>query len=259
MAEVPVRMALPAPRAEQMSLLVARLSAVVVAAMGGVILFAWQLTNPSELGAGRGEHDSGLGRGHHRRRRRPVLPDLQADPPARPADWFCSDRAGSCRSQRGLVRIFARHRSGAGARRQRRRRRGASRQAAYGSRRHRLVDPVRAGAAIRQAGQHPVGVQPNPGADHPGSSPDRAGGLRLRRRDLRLSVPLHPDVALWREHGFPACARAARRLARIWHRRRHRRAVAGRRDAAAPVARHPGAAAGDRLVRPSGRDARPLR
>ena len=58
---------------------------------------------------------------------------------------------------------------------------------------------------------------------------------------------------------FPACARAARRLARIWHRRRHRRAVAGRRDAAAPVARHPGAAAGDRLVRPSGRDARPLR
>ena len=33
MAEVPVRMALPAPRAEQMSLLVARLSALVVAAM----------------------------------------------------------------------------------------------------------------------------------------------------------------------------------------------------------------------------------
>ena len=48
MAEVPVRMALPAPRAEQMSLLVARLSALVVAAMGGVILFAWQLTIPSD-------------------------------------------------------------------------------------------------------------------------------------------------------------------------------------------------------------------
>ena len=48
MAEVPVRMALPAPRAEQMSLLVARLSALVVAAMGGVILFAWQLTIPTD-------------------------------------------------------------------------------------------------------------------------------------------------------------------------------------------------------------------
>ena len=48
MAEVPVRMALPAPRAEQMSLLVARLSALIVAAMGGVILFAWQLTIPTD-------------------------------------------------------------------------------------------------------------------------------------------------------------------------------------------------------------------
>ena len=49
MAEVPVRMALPAPRAEQMSLLVARLAALVVATMGGVILFAWQLTIPLRL------------------------------------------------------------------------------------------------------------------------------------------------------------------------------------------------------------------
>ena len=46
MAEVPVKMALPAPRAERMSLLVARLIAVIVALMGGLILFAWQLTAP---------------------------------------------------------------------------------------------------------------------------------------------------------------------------------------------------------------------
>jgi PAS domain S-box-containing protein len=39
-------MALPAPRAEHMSLLVARLIAVLVAMMGGLILFAWQLTAP---------------------------------------------------------------------------------------------------------------------------------------------------------------------------------------------------------------------
>jgi len=45
-AEVPVKMALPAPRAEHMSLLVARLIAVLVAMMGGLILFAWQLTAP---------------------------------------------------------------------------------------------------------------------------------------------------------------------------------------------------------------------
>ena len=51
--------------------------------------------------------------------------------------------------------------------------------------------------------------------------------------------------------------RAACRLARIWHRRRHRREVAGRRDAAPAAAGHPRAAARDRLVRPSGRDARP--
>lgn len=46
MAEVPVKMALPAPRAERLSLLVARLVAVIVALMGGLILFAWQLSAP---------------------------------------------------------------------------------------------------------------------------------------------------------------------------------------------------------------------
>ena len=46
MAEVPVRMALPAPRAERMSLLIARLAAFVVALIGGLILFVWQLPIP---------------------------------------------------------------------------------------------------------------------------------------------------------------------------------------------------------------------
>ena len=43
MAEVPVKMALPAPRAERMSLLLARCAAVVVCAIGGIVLLGWQL------------------------------------------------------------------------------------------------------------------------------------------------------------------------------------------------------------------------
>lgn len=39
-------MALPAPHAERMSLLLARLAAFVVALVGGLILFAWQLPIP---------------------------------------------------------------------------------------------------------------------------------------------------------------------------------------------------------------------
>jgi hypothetical protein len=45
-AEVPVRMALPAPRAERTSLLIARCAAFVVALIGGLILFVWQLPIP---------------------------------------------------------------------------------------------------------------------------------------------------------------------------------------------------------------------
>ena len=43
MAEVPVKMALPAPRAELISLLLARCAALVVAIIGALILLAWQL------------------------------------------------------------------------------------------------------------------------------------------------------------------------------------------------------------------------
>ena len=46
MAEVPVRMALPAPRAERMSLLIARCAAFVVALIAGLILVVWQLPIP---------------------------------------------------------------------------------------------------------------------------------------------------------------------------------------------------------------------
>ena len=46
MGEVQVRMALPAPRAERMSLLLARLAAFVVALIGALILLAWQLPVP---------------------------------------------------------------------------------------------------------------------------------------------------------------------------------------------------------------------
>jgi len=42
-AEVPVKMALPAPRAELISLLLARCAALVVAIIGALILLAWQL------------------------------------------------------------------------------------------------------------------------------------------------------------------------------------------------------------------------
>ena len=46
MAEVPVRLALPAPHTEQASLLMARFAAFIVAIIGAVILFAWQFSIP---------------------------------------------------------------------------------------------------------------------------------------------------------------------------------------------------------------------
>lgn len=46
MAEVPVKMALPAPRAERMSLLFARCAAALVCAIGGIVLLGWQLPIP---------------------------------------------------------------------------------------------------------------------------------------------------------------------------------------------------------------------
>lgn len=47
MAEVPVRMALPAPRSEHISLLVSRLCACVIGTIGALVLFAWQVADPS--------------------------------------------------------------------------------------------------------------------------------------------------------------------------------------------------------------------
>jgi len=49
--EVAVRMALPAPRAERMSLLVARLAGFMVAMVGALILSAWQLSVPELIEA----------------------------------------------------------------------------------------------------------------------------------------------------------------------------------------------------------------
>ncbi|MGH6833415.1 MAG: hypothetical protein ACRECM_10425, partial [Methyloceanibacter sp.] len=49
MAEVPVKMALPAPRAELISLLLARCAALVVAIIGALILLAWQLPGTETL------------------------------------------------------------------------------------------------------------------------------------------------------------------------------------------------------------------
>ncbi len=46
MAEVQVKMALPAPRAERMSLLLARLAAFIAGLIGGLILLVWQLPIP---------------------------------------------------------------------------------------------------------------------------------------------------------------------------------------------------------------------
>jgi PAS domain S-box-containing protein len=45
-AEVPAKLALPAPRAEHISLLVARTAALIVCAMGGVVLLGWQIPDP---------------------------------------------------------------------------------------------------------------------------------------------------------------------------------------------------------------------
>lgn len=50
-SEVAVRMVLPAPRAERMSLLVARLAAFIVATVGGLILFGWQIASPELIEA----------------------------------------------------------------------------------------------------------------------------------------------------------------------------------------------------------------
>ena len=46
MAEVPAKLALPAPRAERISLLVARSAAFIVCVMGGVVLLGWQIPDP---------------------------------------------------------------------------------------------------------------------------------------------------------------------------------------------------------------------
>ena len=46
MAEVPAKLALPAPRAERMSLLLARCAALIVIAIGGMVLGAWRLGLP---------------------------------------------------------------------------------------------------------------------------------------------------------------------------------------------------------------------
>ena len=46
MAEIPAKLALPAPRAERMSLLLARCAALIVIAIGGIVLTAWRLGLP---------------------------------------------------------------------------------------------------------------------------------------------------------------------------------------------------------------------
>ena len=92
-----------------------------------------------------------------------------------------------------------------------------------------------------------------------GSGSDCARRLRLRRRHLLLSVPVHLDVGLWRDQRVPALAGTPRGIARIRRRRGHRRAIAGGRNAPPPVTGHPRAASRHRLVRPSGRGAHLLR
>ncbi|HMK42483.1 MAG TPA: hypothetical protein VK451_13090, partial [Methyloceanibacter sp.] len=49
MAEVPAKLALPAPRAERMSLLLARCAALMVIAIGALVLAAWRIGTPDAL------------------------------------------------------------------------------------------------------------------------------------------------------------------------------------------------------------------
>ncbi len=185
MAEVPVRMALPAPRAEQMSLLVARLAALVVAAIGGVILFAWQLTIP----------------------RPNSLPGVASMTPAAAVGIIAAAVGLFCltfRPIRPLARLigFALVVLGLavlsedlfgfslGIDQALVRGDSVAAGAAQAGKLH--MAPGVTGSLIlfglallyAKQGEHPVGLQPDPGADHPGPGPDRAGRLRLRRRHL---------------------------------------------------------------------------
>ena len=136
-----------------------------------------------------------------------VLPHLQADSPAGSADRLRPGRARSCRPQPGLVRLRSRHRPGAGARRQ------LAAGAAQAGKLH--LAPGITGSLIlfglallyAKQGEHPSAFSQILAPDHPGAGADRAGRLRLRRRHLLLSVPVHPDVDLWRDRAA-SCSRS---------------------------------------------------
>ena len=209
-AEVPVRMALPAPRAEQISLLDRALAAFVVATMGGLILFAWQLTVPRLT------------------QRCPASPAMT---PAAAVGIIAAAVGLFCltfRPIRPLARLIGFALIVLGL--------AVLSEDLFGfilGIDQALVrgDSVAAGAAqagklhmapgitgllilfglallYAKQGGISVGLQPDPGAHHPGPGADRARRLRLWRRHLLLSVPLHPDVDLWR--AMPAsCSRSA--------------------------------------------------
>ena len=92
MAEIPAKLALPAPRAERMSLLLARCAALIVIAIGGIVLTAWRLGLPrlSEALPGlAGMTPNAACRGDGRRGRA-VLLHLQAASAALKGDRLCA-------------------------------------------------------------------------------------------------------------------------------------------------------------------------
>ena len=241
MAEVPVRMALPAPRAERMSLLVARLAAFVVATIGGLILFAWQLSDsaPDRDLAGP----------------RSLTPAAAVGIIAAAVGLFCF----TFRAIRPLARLIGFALVVLGL--------AILSQDMFGfdlgiDQALMRGDSVAAGAA--QAGKLHLA---------PGITGSlilfglallyaKQGGISSAFSQILALIILAQVLIVLAGYAYgvatyyypfpftqmsiygaicrlPAGARAARRFARIRHRRGHRRAVAGRRDAAPAVARHP--------------------
>ena len=199
MIEVPVKMALPVPRAVRIALALARLCALVACAIGALVLASWHF-DLSALA--------------------PLLPELHSIAPnaaagvfaagiglfcvtfkgLRPLAWLIGIGLVAARRDEprpGVVRFRPWYRSGSAWRcsAASRRLRGDA-IPPHGSRHRGIAHSVRARPALRQGRPARFRHQPGLGDRHAGAGADRAHRLRLWRRHRQLPLPLHRDVSL---------------------------------------------------------------
>ena len=249
-------MALPAPRGTRIALLVARVFALLAAAIGAFVLVGWQF----DLSAVTGHlpisdcHEAKCCGRRDRCGDWALLPDLSGPPAPRAG---CSASSSPCSGvatlsqdlfgiDLGIDQIAVAQRSSC-------RRRVTADVRPHGAGHCGIADPVRPRAALRQAGQGGLSLQPAPGHHHAGQVlivltgyaygvatvdypfPFTSMSVYGTASSLLLAVGL---LAASPEFGIAAAIVES---------------LAGRRDAAASAARHHRAAARHRLVRPSGR------